>query len=89
MKKFNMADCKPALTPADPNQKLTKDMSPKNEEEAPEMSRVLYQEAIGSILYLTQGTRPDLAYAINTVSKFNNNSGKAHWSAVKRIFRYL
>ncbi|XP_046472611.1 uncharacterized protein [Neodiprion pinetum] len=87
--KFNMADCKPAVTPTDPNQKLTKDMSPKNNEEIEEMSRIPYQEAIGSILYVAQGTRPDLSYAINTVSKFNNNPGKAHWSAVKRILRYL
>ncbi|KAK9679196.1 hypothetical protein QE152_g40209 [Popillia japonica] len=28
-------------------------------------------------------------YAVNDVSRFNSNHGKAHWQAVKRIFRYL
>lgn len=87
--RFNMFDCKPVATPADPNQKLTKAMSPKDEAELQDMSQIPYQEAVGSILYLSQGTRPDIAYAVNTVSKYNNNPGKAHWTAVKRIFRYL
>lgn len=84
-----MSDCKTAATPFDANQKLSTEMSPKTEKDAEEMSNVPYQEAVGSILYLTQGTRPDIAFAVNTVSKFNSNPGKAHWTAVKRIFRYL
>lgn len=51
--------------------------------------KVPYQEAVGSILYLCQSTRPDLCFAINDVSRFNAKHGPAHWSAVKRIFRYL
>lgn len=53
------------------------------------MSNVPYQEAVGSLIYLSQGTRPDIAYAVNSVSKFCNKPGKAHWGAVKRIFRYI
>lgn len=87
--KFNMTDCNPISTPVDPNQELTKGMSPKTKEEADEMAGIPYQEAVGSILYLVQCTRPDLAFAVNNVSRFNQNPGKAHWSAVKRIFRYL
>lgn len=87
--KFDMNDCKPVSTPADPNQKLTKDMGPKTADQLQEMSTVPYQEAVGGLLYIAQGTRPDIAYAVNTVSKFNNNPGKAHWAAVKRIMRYL
>jgi hypothetical protein len=48
-----------------------------------------YQQAVGSILYLTQCTRPDIAYAVNNVSRYNNCFGKSHWIAVKRIMRYL
>ncbi|XP_074042427.1 uncharacterized protein [Leptinotarsa decemlineata] len=53
------------------------------------MTKIPYQEVIGSILYASQGTRPDITYAVNTVSQFNKNYGKAHWTAVKRILRYL
>lgn len=87
--KFRMQDCNPVKTPSDPNQKLTKTMSPQSDEEANEMSNVPYQEAVGSILYLAQCTRPDISFAIANVSKFNQNPGRAHWNAVKRIFRYL
>lgn len=84
-----MVDCNPVKTPADPNQKLTADMSPKTPEEIAEMEAVPYREAVGSILYLAQCTRPDISFAIGNVSQFNQNPGKAHWNAVKRIFRYL
>lgn len=87
--KFGMNDCKPVATPVDVNQKLTKEMSPKNHAERLEMEKIPYQEAVGSLLYLAQGTRPDITFAVNSVSRFNNDPGKAHWTAVKRIFRYL
>lgn len=48
-----------------------------------------YEEAAGSLLNLTQGTRFDIAFAVNDVSRFNANHGKAYWTAVKGIFRYL
>lgn len=87
--RFGMVDCNTAETPMDSNQKLTKDMSPKTSSEIEEMVGVPYQELVGGLLYISQGTRPDITYAVNTVSKFNNNPGKAHWIAAKRILRYL
>jgi hypothetical protein len=87
--RYNMANCNSVSTPTDPNQKLCRDMAPKTSDEMEEMSNVPYQEAVGSLLYIAQGTRPDIAYAVNTVSKFNQNPGKPHWNAVKRIMRYL
>lgn len=53
------------------------------------MKDVPYQEAIGGLLYLSQGTRPDIAYTVNMLSKYNNNPGRPHWEAVKRVMRYL
>ena len=34
-------------------------------------------------------TRPDICYAVGSISKFQSNSRLAHWKAVKRILRYL
>lgn len=87
--RFDMAECKAVVTPADLNQKLSVTMSPKNEIERADLTGVPYQEAVGSLLYLAQGTRPDIAFAVNDVSRFNSNFGQAHWTAVKRVFRYL
>lgn len=53
------------------------------------VGKVPYQEAVGSLLHLTQGTRPDVVFAVNNVSRFNKNHPTDHWQAVKRIVRYL
>ena len=73
----------------DPAARLTSAQSPSTTEELAAMRNVPYHEAVGSLMYATLGTRPDICYAVQTVSRFNNKPGLAHWEAVKRIFRYL
>lgn len=53
------------------------------------MKKIPYREAVGSLIFASQQTRPDICFAVNNVAKFCNNPGPAHWQAVKRIFRYL
>lgn len=84
--RFGMDGCKPVGTPRDTNQKLS--VNDVNETNSV-VGQVPYQEAIGSLLFLTQATRPDIAFAVNDVSRFNLNHSNVHWQAVKRIFRYL
>lgn len=50
---------------------------------------VPYQEAIGSLLYLSQGARPDICFIVNKFSIFNNELEMQHWLAVKRVLRYI
>lgn len=40
-------------------------------------------------MFASQVSRPDIKYVVLSVNRFNANAGKAHWTAVKRIFRYL
>ena len=40
-------------------------------------------------MYLMICTRPDLAAAVQIVSRFSSNPGPQHWEAVKHIFCYL
>jgi hypothetical protein len=40
-------------------------------------------------MYAMLGTRPDLAFAVSVISRFSSNPTNAHWSAVKRVFRYI
>lgn len=89
LRRFKMDDCNPVKTPVDTNQQLSTEMSPQSPTQVDEMKNVPYREAVGSLLYLSQCTRPDISFAVGYVSKFNNQPGKAHWNAVKRIFRYL
>lgn len=87
--RFGMSDCNPISTPIDVNQKLSKSMCPSSESEKNEMQNVPYQEAIGCLMYVGQLTRPDICFALCLLSRFNKNPGKAHWTAVKRLIRYL
>lgn len=83
LKRFGMEECNPIGTPSEMGEKLRTDCTKS------EGINVPYQEAIGSLLYLAQGTRPDISYAVNNASRFNSNHDESHWKAVKRIFRYV
>jgi len=54
-----------------------------------ECSKYPFREAIGSLMFLTQLTRPDIIFAVNFLSRYLSNFSEIHWLAVKRIFRYL
>ena len=73
----------------DSNLRLTSAQSPSTTEEIARMHNIPYHEAIGSLMYASLGTRPDITYAVQTVSRFSINPGIEHWEAVKRIFKYL
>jgi hypothetical protein len=64
-------------------------MCPESVEDKAEMEKIPFRSAVGSLMYLVTGTRPDIAVAVGQVSKFCENPGTAHWAAVKRILRYL
>jgi hypothetical protein len=85
---FNMTNAKPATTPAT-SARLTKDDCPKTLAEREEMSKVPYRQCIGALMYLAIHTRPDIAFAVNQASRFLQNPGKVHWTAVKHILAYL
>ena len=87
--KLRLSDCEPIGTPLDHNVRLTKEFSPKTAHEREDMMGVPYRQAVGSLMHVMQGTRPDLALALCILSKFNSDPGRAHWEAVKRVFRYL
>ena len=84
LQRFGMENAKPVSTPVDVGTKLVKAI-----EETDLVDQRLYQSAVGSLLYLSTGTRPDITFAVSNVAKFCAEPSNAHWTAVKRIFRYL
>ena len=89
LRRFNMQDCKPISTPIPVNFKLSSRMSPSNEAERMEMSRVPYASAVGSLMFAMICTRPDIAQAVGAVSRYMANPGREHWNTVKRILSYI
>lgn len=83
LRKFGMFDAKPVSVPADPNAVLY----PAEDED--ECDSVPYREAVGSLMFLAVVSRPDIAFTVNSVSKYLNKHSPAYWMAVKRIFAYV
>lgn len=50
---------------------------------------VPYLSAVGSLMYLTTCTHPDIPFAISLLAHFSSNPGKEHQLTVKYLFRYL
>jgi hypothetical protein len=80
LKEFKMEDSKSVSTPAIPETQEESKLLPCNKE---------YMKAIGSLIYLTTCTRPDIAYAVSKVAEKMQSPTAKDWTAVKRIFRYL
>ena len=40
-------------------------------------------------MYLSVSTRPDIAFAAGSLAMFSTKPTKDHWTALKRVFRYL
>lgn len=72
LKEFGMEDCKPIETPADPHVNLIEEnKEEERSKEEYEKFKERYLEGIGSLLYIAQMTRPDIAQAVNIVSRFS------------------
>jgi hypothetical protein len=82
LKKFRMMDCKAMPTPMVTNLKLLSDTSSKT------VDATMYRQMIGSLIYLTN-TRPDICFAVNTLSQYMVESRRVHLIATKHVMRYL
>ena len=82
LEKHKMMDCKPAKTPGEEKEILTK-----NDREV--INQGEYRELVGCLVYLSSTTRPDITNAVRAVAQHVQCPGKIHWRAVRRILRYL
>ena len=89
LKQFSMENSKKGFVPASPGISLSKKMSPRTDEERKRMSLIPYASAVGSIMYAMLCTRPDIAYSLSLVSRYQSDHGEEHWKAVKNILKYL
>ena len=89
LERFGFSDCNPVSTPMEPGLRLSPEQGAETPEERAEMSDLPYINAVGALMYLATCTRPDIAYTVSQLARFNSNPGHVHWSAVKHLFRYL
>jgi hypothetical protein len=77
-----MLECKSMNTPMESKLKLLVDTS------ADLIDATLYRQIIGSLMYLTN-TRPDICFAVNTLSQFLLEPRRVYLVAAKHVMRYL
>ena len=78
-----MESCNPCATPMEVNVDHMKMINDNDACDAP------IRQAIGGLMYLMTSTRPDLCFAIKTLSQYTNKSNYELWQNIKRILRYL
>lgn len=82
LERFEMQDCKPRETPCEPKLEYSEDANKMKEPRK-------YREAVGSLIYLSTCTRPDLSFVVSKLSQHFAEPTEEHWSTVKHVFRYL
>lgn len=88
LEKFQMSDCKAVSTPINPGEKLSGcDGNPCGK--CGIVDQTYYRSIIGSLMFLAVSSRPDIAFAVSMLSRFNNNPHVEHITAAKRVLRYL
>jgi histone deacetylase 1/2 len=84
LEKVGMTKCKTAPTPLSSSDQLSLHTgTPLGPEDSTQ-----YRSIVGALQYLTL-TRPDLAYSVNKVCQFLHAPTTEHWTATKRILRYV
>ena len=79
----NMSNCNPAKTPMD----LAR-IDPGADTAVPNR-RSEYQTLIGKLLFLSICTRPNISYIVNSLAQHSCSPHLEHFTAVKRVMRYL
>lgn len=82
--RFNFTDCKPVSTPIlkAPEVQIA-------EKENVKQHNFPYRQAVGALMYLMLGTRPDLAYSVGFLSRSLENPSLEDVARLKRVFRYI
>jgi len=86
---YGMESSKPSPAPIVKGDKLSKCQSPKNELERNQMKAYPYASLVGTLMYAQICTRPDIAYVVGVLGRFQSDPGLDHWRTAKKVLRYL
>ena len=79
--KYKLENTKLYDTPMETNLKLEKASNVDNS--------LKYRNIIGELLYISTGTRPDIAFSVNYLSRYQNCYDQTHYKYAMRILKYL
>ena len=82
LERFGLQTCNPAQLPVDPKLLLCKDIG------IPPVDPHNYRSMVSNLLYATN-TRPDICFAVSSISRYMDNPQQTHLHAAKHVLRYL
>eukprot|EP00742_Colponemidia_sp_Colp-10_P019010 GILJ01022017.1.p1 GENE.GILJ01022017.1~~GILJ01022017.1.p1 ORF type:complete len:919 (-),score=103.72 GILJ01022017.1:30-2786(-) len=92
LRKFKFENAHPQATPLDCNVNLSKNSQNSTESETINREQEQgenYRCVVGSLMYAMLGTRPDICTALGIISRYQENPNNSHWTAAKRVLRYI
>ncbi|XP_070005614.1 secreted RxLR effector protein 161-like [Nicotiana tabacum] len=84
-----MKNCSPIAAPIIKGDKFSLNQCPQNALEKEQMKDIPYSSLVGSLMYAQVCTRPDIAFAVGMLGRYQSNPGLDHWKAGKGVLRYL
>ncbi|GJT67454.1 retrotransposon protein, putative, ty1-copia subclass [Tanacetum coccineum] len=84
LKRYKMDNSKRGHIPMQERLDLNKTQGASTPKEVKRMQNVPYASAVGSIMYAVRCTRPDVAFAQNITSRFQQNPGAVDWKSSKQ-----
>ena len=77
-------------TPIDDRAQYSRSQMPKpGSDEALQVATFPYHELISTLLWISNGTRPDIVFAVNTLTEFTSNPSLVNWRAALRVLGSL
>ncbi|OXA41630.1 Copia protein [Folsomia candida] len=82
--RFGLSQCKRMDIPMTPSHNLEPDTVVNRHDPT-----LKYQELVGALLFISRCMRPDIAFALNKLSRYFQCFEEKHWNAAKQVVRYL
>jgi hypothetical protein len=79
----NMQSARKVTTPLDPSVKYVQEGEPLDTRTYP------YNTVLGKLLFISVCTRPDIAHAVNVLTRFMQKPTMMHWKGLMHVCRYL
>ncbi|RVW61091.1 Retrovirus-related Pol polyprotein from transposon TNT 1-94 [Vitis vinifera] len=89
LERFRMKNCSPSVSPIVKGDRFNLNQCPKKDLEKEQMKNIPYASAVGSLMYAQVCTRPDIAFAVGMLGRYQSNPGIDHWKDAKKVMRYL
>lgn len=70
-----MKDCPPTVAPIIKGDNFSQKQYPQNNLKKEQMKNIIYASAVGSLTYAQVCTRPELAYVVGILDRYQSNPG--------------